>query len=83
MSGRWYGYTPPPLAPTPPRTKSRGWTIAGLLLAAAGIGYVVLRPRVHTTPEGNHVIGVTPLVRGEPRAVAIVAPLPGGRSGAT
>lgn len=72
MTGRWSAY-PPQIAPAPPRNSSRGWTIAGLLLLAAGVGYVVLRPRVYTTPDGERLITVTPPVRGDERALAAIA----------
>lgn len=71
MRGRWAGV--PEIAPTPPRSSGRGWTIAGLLLLAAGVGYVVLRPRVYTTPDGERLITVTPPVRGDERALAAIA----------
>lgn len=43
--------------PPTPRTKSRGWLYAGLLLAAAGVGWYVLAPRDaeprHALPESD------------------------------
>jgi hypothetical protein len=81
---RWAGKPVlPALQATPARSSGRGWTIAGLLLVAAGVGWYVLRPRVEHFPGGRKALVVTPPT-GFDRTVAVAVPLPGGAAtGAT